>query len=275
MKKGMALLIILITVVAILCILKNNKKEVVKEEVETNPYQEVKFYKKENLERYKKYSISNPDLNSKDIVLRVNMNLDNSFYTNTKEVKEFNLLMLVNKYNYLAKDFEVPNLVKVEEYAKEGMYLEEKAKDAFIKMANDIKKEGYNLRAISTYRTYDYQSNLYNNYAKCDGVNNADTYSARPGFSEHHTGLAIDVDNITKIYTDFEDTDEFTWMQENAYKYGFILRYPKDKENITGYIYEPWHYRYVGLSVAKYIHENNLTFEEYYYEFLDNKLERS
>ena len=275
MKKGMALLIILITVVAILCILKNNKKEIVKEEVETNPYQEVKFYKKENLERYKKYSISNPDLNSKDIVLRVNMNLDNSFYTNTKEVKEFNLLMLVNKYNYLAKDFEVPNLVKVEEYAKEGMYLEEKANEAFVKMASDIKKEGYNLRAISTYRTYDYQSNLYNNYAKRDGVNNADTYSARPGFSEHHTGLAIDVDNITKIYTDFEETEEFTWMQENSYKYGFILRYPKDKENITGYIYEPWHYRYVGLSVAKYIHENNLTFEEYYYEFLDNKLERS
>lgn len=275
MKKGMTLLIILITVVAILCILKNNKKEVVKEEVETNPYQEFNFYKEENLERYKKYSISNPDLSSKDIVLRVNMNLDNSFYTNTKEVKEFNGLMLVNKYNYLAKDFEVPNLVKVEEYAKDGMYLEEKAKDAFIKMANDIKKEGYNLRAISTYRTYDYQSNLYNNYAKRDGVNNADTYSARPGFSEHHTGLAIDVDNITKIYTDFEETEEFTWMQENSYKYGFILRYPKDKENITGYIYEPWHYRYVGLSVAKYIHENNLTFEEYYYEFLDNKLERS
>ena len=275
MKKGMALLIILITVVAILCILKNNKKEIVKEEVETNPYQEFNFYKEENLERYKKYSISNPDLSSKDIVLRVNMNLDNSFYTNTKEVKEFNLLMLVNKYNYLAKDFEVPNLVKVEEYAKDGMYLEEKAKDAFIKMASDIKKEGYNLRAISTYRTYDYQSNLYNNYAKRDGVNNADTYSARPGFSEHHTGLAIDVDNITKIYTDFEETEEFTWMQENSYKYGFILRYPKDKENITGYIYEPWHYRYVGLSVAKYIHENNLTFEEYYYEFLDNKLERS
>lgn len=269
MKKGMIVLIVLITIVTILCIFKINKKEVIKEN-DNNPYQEFSFYKQENLDRYKKYQLAYPNLSSKDIVLRVNMNLDNSFYTNTREVKEFNTLMLVNKYNYLAKDFEIPTLVKVEKYAKDGMYLDKTCMEAFIKMASDIEKEGYNLRAISTYRTYDYQSNLYNNYAKRDGINMADTYSARPGFSEHHTGLAIDVDNITKVYTDFLDTKEFAWMQDNAYKYGFILRYPKDKENITGYIYEPWHYRYVGVDIAKYIHENNITFEEYYYEFLDN-----
>ena len=103
-----------------------------------------------------------------------------------------------------------------------------------------------------------------------DGVNKADTYSARPGFSEHHTGLAIDIDNIKTSYTDFDKTKEFIWMQENAYKYGFILRYPEDKVDITGYIYEPWHYRYVGVEAAKYIYENNMTLEEYYALFLDN-----
>ena len=138
-------------------------------------------------------------------------------------------------------------------------------------MAKEAQNLGYNLRAISTYRTYEYQENLYQNYAKQDGINKADTYSARPGFSEHHTGLAIDIDNTKTSYLNFENTEEFKWMQDNAYKYGFILRYKKDKEDITGYIYEPWHYRYVGSKVAKYIQENNLTFEEYYYEFLDKK----
>ncbi len=267
MKKGMIILIILIIIVSFLCILKNNKKEKVKKE--DNPYQEFKFYKKDYLERYKNYQLDYPSLSYKDIVLRVNMNLDNSFYTNTKEITEFNPLMLVNKYNYVTKDFKVPTLVSVPEFAKKGMMLDKDTKDAFIKMARDAKDKGLNLRAISTYRTYDYQANLYSNYAKSDGVNNADTYSARPGFSEHHTGLAIDIDNITKVYTDFIDTKEFKWMMENAHKYGFILRYPSDKENITGYIYEPWHYRYVGVKVATYIKEHNLSFEEYYYEFLD------
>ena len=181
--------------------------------------------------------------------------------------------MLVNKYRYVGEYFQVANLVKVEEFAKENMYLEKNCMLAFTKMARDASSQGYNIRAISTYRTYEYQENLYNNYVKKDGVNNADTYSARPGFSEHHTGLAVDIDNIETSYMNFENTKEFTWMMENAYKYGFILRYPKDKVDITGYMYEPWHYRYVGIEIASYIKENNITYEEYYYEFLENKIE--
>ena len=105
--------------------------------------------------------------------------------------------------------------------------------------------------------------NLYDNYVATDGKEAADTYSARAGYSEHQTGLAVDIYNKVLPYTSFEETEEFTWMQENAYKYGFILRFPKDKTNITGYQYESWHYRYVGKEVAKEIHENNLTLEEY------------
>lgn len=262
MKKIIYGLIILIIIFCIFNLVKNNINQ-----TNNNPYQEFSFYKETNLERYKKY-YENNNYSYHDVVLRVNMNLDYSFYTHTKEVDSFNLLMLVNKYNYVSKNFK-PDLVEVKEYAINGMYLTKECMLSFVKMADDAKKQGYNIRAISTYRTYEYQDMLYNNYAARDGVNKADTYSARPGFSEHHTGLAIDIDNMKTSYTSFDKTKEYTWMQENAYKYGFILRYPEDKVDITGYMYEPWHYRYVGIEVAKIIKEKNITFEEYYYEYLN------
>jgi len=105
-----------------------------------------------------------------------------------------------------------------------------------------------------------------------DGVEEADTYSARPGFSEHQTGLTVDVDNAKLSYTDFDKTNEFKWMMENAHRFGFILRYPKDKEDITGYSYESWHYRYVGVDIATYIYEHNITLDEYYVRFIENKM---
>lgn len=267
MKKEIIFLIILVVFILLFGMLVS-KKQMKKEKV--NPYQEFSFYKESNLERYKKYYLNN-NYSYEDVVLRVNMNLDNSFYTNTKEVSNFDLLMLVNKYNYVSNDFKPDNLVKVSKFAVNNMYLNKTCMEAFLSLASNALKDGYNIRAISTYRTYDYQNNLYSNYAKKDGIDKADTYSARPGFSEHHTGLAIDVDNIKTNFNNFENTDEFKWMQENAYKYGFILRYPSDKVDITGYMYEPWHYRYVGVEFAKIIKENNLTFEEYYYKYLDKE----
>lgn len=144
------------------------------------------------------------------------------------------------------------------------MQLVREAKEAFETLSEDAKKEGMNIIAMSSYRSYDYQVNLYDNYVATDGKEAADTYSARAGYSEHQTGLAVDVYNKVLPYTSFEETEEFNWMQENAYKYGFILRFPKDKVNITGYQYESWHYRYVGKEAAKYIHNHDLTLEEYY-----------
>ena len=144
-------------------------------------------------------------------------------------------------------------------------------KEQFEKMATAALKENYRIRAISAYRSYQYQKGLYDSYQKQDGTSKADTYSARPGYSEHQTGLVVDIDNEKVDYSNFETTEEFNWMQENAYKYGFILRFPKDKVNETGYIYESWHYRYVGKDIAKYIHKNNISFEEYYAQFIENK----
>ena len=269
MKKGLIITIIIIVVLSILCIIKENFNKNLKiKNNNYNPYELFKFYKLENLDRYNNYKIKYPELKTKDIVLRVNIGLDHGFYTEVEEVKEFNTLMLVNKYHFVSENFIPDNLVQLEEYSKPNMYLNLECKNAFIKMAHDAEISGYKIRAISTYRTLDYQKKLYDNYVKKYGIENADTYSARPGYSEHHTGLAIDVDNEVLSYNNFENTKEFTWMMENAYKYGFILRYPKDS-TITGYIYEPWHYRYVGTSIATYIKEHNITFEEYYYEFID------
>lgn len=268
MKKGIIILITLIIIFSILCFFKEENK--VLKEIDYNPYEMFSFYKENNLNRYKNY-FKNNNYNIKDTILRVNIGLDNGFYTNTKEQTIFDKLMIINKYNYVTNSFLVNNLVKVNEFTINDMYLEKEAMEAFVKMARDAYIEGYNIRCVSSYRTIEYQENLYNKYVKKDGISLADTYSARPGFSEHHTGLAIDIDNTKISYNDFENTKEFIWMNENAHKYGYILRYQKGKEDITGYMYEPWHYRYVGINIATYIKENNITYEEYYYEFLDKE----
>ncbi|MCQ2484551.1 MAG: M15 family metallopeptidase [Clostridia bacterium] len=134
------------------------------------------------------------------------------------------------------------------------------AKGAFDKMAADAAKEGLDLHIRSGYRSYSYQKNLYNNYVAQDGKAAADRYSARPGHSEHQTGLAFDVNSLSQS---FENTAEGKWMAKNCWKYGFIIRYPKGKESITGYMYEPWHIRYLGKENAKAVHDSGLTLEEY------------
>ncbi len=118
------------------------------------------------------------------------------------------------------------------------------------------------LIAASGYRSYEKQVSVYSSYVARDGQAEADTFSARPGYSEHQTGLAIDFSPIDDA---FADTAQFTWLQNNAYKYGFVLRYPNNKTDITGYVYEPWHWRYVGVEVATDMHIRTIeTLEEYY-----------
>ena len=122
------------------------------------------------------------------------------------------------------------------------------------------KKDGIELWMKSGYRSYYDQKYIYNGYVKRDGQEEADKYSARPGHSEHQTGLAYDLNSLD---VEFGDTPEGIWIAENCYKYGFILRYPKGKEEITGYMYEPWHVRYVGVEKAKEIFESGLCLEEF------------
>lgn len=227
-------------------------------------------------DRYESYQKKNKKLSWEDIVTQVNLNLDYGFYTHTKETMALNKdYILVNKYLYLSSDYIPDNLEDIPtDYARSGMKLVKSAKNNFVEMAKVAKNDGYPVIAMSSYRSYDYQVNLYNNYVKKDGIDAADTYSARAGFSEHQTGLCVDVYDGDLPYTSFEKSKSFHWMQENAYKYGFILRFPAGKENITGYQYESWHYRYVGVDIATYIHKHDITFDEYYVRFIEPKLEK-
>ena len=129
-------------------------------------------------------------------------------------------------------------------------------------MQADAASQGISLSIISGFRSYSRQSTLYNNYVNRDGKAAADTYSARAGHSEHQTGLAAD---INSLYQSFIDTPEGKWLNNNCHKYGFIIRYPKGKESITGYIYEPWHIRYVGVDIATSLYNggNWISLEEY------------
>lgn len=224
-----------------------------------------KYFIKENLSRYMKYQEEhNTKVNT--TISYVNSNLDYDYYTNTKNADlKKDTLILVNKYYALDKDYEPDNMVKIE--AKYGVqqYLQKEAYDAFKKMADDAKKEGLTLYITSPYRSYQTQNKLYNNYSAKDGKELADTYSARPGYSEHQTGLAADiVSGPGKSLASFENTKEFKWIKSHAHLYGFILRYPKGKEKLTGYQYEPWHYRYLGVDTASKIYSSGLTYEEYY-----------
>ncbi len=235
--------------------------------------EKISHYNKNFKDRYIAYKKKNKNLSDEEIITRVNIGLDNEYYTNTKPSTNLNKnTILVNKYNYLEENYIPNDLEDISlQYARSGMKLVREAKEAYEAMAKNASTSNLKLVATSSYRSYEYQEKLYNNYIKSDGIEAADTYSGRPGFSEHQTGLAVDIYNGKETYTNFEKTKEFEWMQKNAYKYGFILRFPKDKENITGYIYESWHYRYVGTKIATYIHENNISYEEYYVKFIEPK----
>lgn len=141
------------------------------------------------------------------------------------------------------------------------------ARAAFDELAAEATLSGFKLTAFSTYRAFDYQVTLYERYVSRDGKAAADTYSARPGYSEHQTGLAFDIGevNFEKHWasSSFGETEAGKWVAANAHRYGFILRYPEGKESVTGYMHESWHFRYVGIEIATDIFNRKITLEEY------------
>lgn len=257
-------------------IVKLDKKDI--ETIMTLDYNEhmvslfkEKYFILNNLNRYLDYKSKNKDKSYTDVVAVVNVNADKDWYDEPESTdmdKEY--LILVNKFNYLEENYLPEDLVNMGlQYAFEGKKIRSEVYNAFKRLVKDAKKEDLTIVANSTFRTYDYQEGLYTRYKNDYGKEYADNYAARPGFSEHQTGIAIDVSTLNSTMDNFEDTLEFEWLQKHAYEYGFILRYPKDKEYITGYNYESWHYRYVGEEVAKEIHKLGITFDEYYAYFLD------
>lgn len=176
--------------------------------------------------------------------------------------------ILVNKDNPLPRAHIPNNLIEAESKYKEKILIDKEVKEAFDKLKKEALKYNYHIDIESGYRPYDYQEKIYNKLLEEKGFSYAVTRIAEPGKSEHQTGLAIDfcIYKEEKCYIehDIKDLLETKWVHQNAHLFGFILRYPEGKEDITKYNYEPWHLRFVG-ELAKYLYNNNLTLEEYYF----------
>lgn len=225
-------------------------------------YLDYDYFKPQLFDRYEAYY--NGDY--EDTLIKVNIGLDKEYYKDPNLVTKYSSTMIVNKYNKLSENYIPPNLIELNKCSDGGEYLTEEAKKEFDKMCDAAKADGMKLGTTSAYRSYNDQVNTYNYYLKNNGEDYAKKFVALPGFSEHQTGLAIDIKST--VASPFKTTKEYQWMLKNAYKYGFILRYPEGKENITGFNGETWHFRYVGVSVSTYIHENGITYDEYFAIFM-------
>lgn len=175
--------------------------------------------------------------------------------TKSYTIKRINGIYYVNDILIANKTYALPK-----DYAPGGLLSD--FNNAFETMRKDAANQGINLKVVSGYRSYSTQNAIYNRYVNRDGVATADTYSARAGYSEHQSGFAADINSLDQA---FINTPEGKWLNENCYKYGFIIRYPHNKESLTGYMYEPWHIRYIGKNIAKKLYNNGswLSLEEY------------
>lgn len=237
----------------------------------------LSYFKIDNLKRYLDYDImevksiydiSNikKDFNYEDVVTYVNANLDKEYYSSDNLISNEDaskIDVLVNKYHKLDGNYEPSDLTIIDsKYASGTQKLRKEAQIKFEEMASDMAKENLKIYAGSTYRSYTYQKGLYDRYVKKDGFAAAETYSARSGYSEHQLGLAVDIVNGKWDYLS-ENDKEYDYLVKNSYKYGFILRYPRGSEYITGYMFEDWHFRYLGVELATKVFNSGLTYDEY------------
>ncbi|MDD3340950.1 MAG: M15 family metallopeptidase [Bacilli bacterium] len=223
------------------------------------------YFLEKNLDQYLDYKKENPSKSTKDIIAIVNVGTSKPYYEGLKETdtskKE---LMLVNKY------FKLPDTYKVEKvkelsskYSYAGNKINEDIYEPLKDMFDAATKDNVKLVVTSGYRSIESQEKIYKNYVSTKGKEWADGFAARPGCSEHESGYAVDFIQMGTNRDTFEASEGFAWLQKHAAEYGFILRYPKDKEYLTGYEYESWHYRYVGEKTATKLKKLNITFDEY------------
>lgn len=241
-----------------------NENEITVVQQYLNEFSHLTYYNDDFIDRYYTYKENNPTLSIEDIVTHVNMYIDYPFYTIDpfiiEDTSDYTTL-LVNKVYSLAADYVPENLVTVDSmYSKQ---LVDYAAEAFLEMADHCQEQGFNIYLQSGYRSYDYQSNIYSNMITVYGEEYTNQYSAKPGHSEHQLGLAADI-SINGIHFDYTGDNEFyDYLYSIFTDYGFILRYPEGCEHLTGYSYESWHVRYVGVEQAKKVESSGLTFDEY------------
>ena len=224
------------------------------------------YFKIEHINRYESYYSKNSKYSLDNVVIYVEIGLDIEFYTQVTEITNYNDIdSIVNKYYKLPSNFTPNDLVSIDSKYKKSSYdykLRKEAAKALYKMIDTASNDGISLWVVSAYRTESTQKSLFNNSVKNDGMAHALIYSAKPGHSEHQLGLAVDL-NLASSKAHFENSKEYAWLKQNSYKYGFIERYPKGKEFITGYGFEPWHYRYLGIDLATNVYLEGVTYEEY------------
>ena len=231
---------------------------------------EYPHYLDKNRSRYEAYHAQNPGLPYDIAIAYVNANVDKGYYNDIVTVdKPDSISVLVNKNYALPLGYVPKDLVDI----GSGYLLREEAAEHLAEMIADMNSSGYRIYVMAAYRTYQTQASKHSNAINNYGNNYADTRFARAGHSEHQTGLAVDILHRRDVQfmadAMFQNSKEYAWLMENSYKYGFILRYPSEFEDIHGFIYEPWHWRYVGVSIATVFYNDGISmFEEYYGRFL-------
>lgn len=236
---------------------------------------EQKYFLEKNLEDYQEYINKNNEDDYAKVISIVNVHANHKWYQldlNTQE--DLGMLMNVNKFYTLSETYTPENLRNIElsyAYGDEGENkLIDYAYDKFLELWQAANEQGFYLMVTSSYRDYESQKEIYDYRVSTQGERKADETAARPGHSEHQTGLVIDMTSKTEPLADsFSNSEAYKWLKENAYKYGFIERYPEGKTYLTGYSPESWHWRYVGKEAAKLIHDEDITFDEYYAFYIE------
>jgi len=224
-----------------------------------------------NSQRYEDFQEKNPTMPYDVVLALVNVNADREAYSDLQMVPDpYETTLLVNKSFFLPEYWEPSDFVDI----GAGHLLREEAAEHFAKLRDAIGEDNLNLVIIITYRSYSSQRNHFNNAVARLGRANAEGGNARPGHSEHQTGLAVDVmhrahDGGLMMEMRFENSRQFDWLVENAHKYGFILRYPRGYRIHHGFMFEPWHWRYVGIPIATMMYNEEIpTYEEFYGKYL-------
>lgn len=234
-----------------------------------------KYYIKNNLSRYLAYQEQHASDSPAKVITMINTYNDYKYYDHDMKTDlSQDCLMITNKFYHLEENYEPTDLVNISNkyYYGENHRIRKPAYEAFIDMWNEANKENIYLIINSSFRTFEFQVNVYDSYKNSKGTTYADSIAARPGYSEHQTGLSLDIFSKENTTTsNFKGSTAHIWLQNNAHRFGFIERYQEGKENITGFAAEAWHWRYVGVEVATYIHENDITYDEYYAYFIENQ----
>ncbi|MBU4440616.1 MAG: M15 family metallopeptidase [Acetobacterium sp.] len=257
---GLAAIVILVIAVLIIGFMNNNKTQTSannKQNAETTTVQSTTTAKAtEPVSNSQTATVEQPaSVEAKDDAKNANTTSTDS------------ITMLVNKNHSISASYVPADLVTVNLPSTRETQMRSVAAKALVKLFNAASSAGYDLSCCSGYRSYETQSELYAWNVDTYGVDGAELVSARPGMSEHQLGLAMDVTSASvgfDLLESFGSTPEGQFLKDNAYKYGFIVRYPQGKTDITGYAYEPWHLRYLGVDVATEIYNSGKTMEEYY-----------